>query len=67
MHRREIKPEIKELLLNAIKKNVQEMSFKPILEDNYTISNLYDQGIISHEDFHQTIEEVLEHVDNILE
>jgi len=65
MAKREIKPDIKELLLNAIKKDIKELELKPILEMNSTIGNLYDEGLIAAEDFYQVLEEVVEHVDEM--
>ena len=67
MSKREIKPDIKELLLNAIKEDIKQLELKHILEMNSTIGNLYDEGIIAAEDFYQVLEEVVEHVENIEE
>ena len=35
-----------------------EVEFKPLLEENIMISELYDAGKITHEDFYEILNEI---------
>jgi len=46
--------EVKKIVIDYI----TEVSFKPLLEDNDVVADLYDNGEMTHEDFYKMVEEI---------
>ena len=46
--------EVKKIVIEYI----TEVSFKPLLEDNEIVADLYDAGEMTHEDFYKMVNEI---------
>jgi hypothetical protein len=54
-----MKNEILKTLENLIIDHIGQMSFKPFLEENEEISDAYDSRIITHEDFRNLKQDII--------